>query len=64
MVDSGKKLVRNLGRDQIWSIWICKERKITLLKVRDEKSNLVKYEERFEWFFQKKKKRFYNNILG
>ena len=36
-MDSGKELVGNLGRDQIWSMWIYKGRKITLLKVRDGK---------------------------
>ena len=29
MVDSDKKLVGNLGRDQIWPVWICKGQKIT-----------------------------------
>ena len=28
MVDSDQKLVGNLGRDQIWSMWICKGRKL------------------------------------
>ena len=32
-----KKLVGNLGGDQIWSMWIYKERNNTFLKVRDEK---------------------------
>ena len=50
VVDSDKKLVENLNRDQIWSTWICKGHIITLLKVRDKKSHFVKCEERFEWF--------------
>ena len=49
-MDSGKELVGNLGRDQIWSMWIYKGWKITLLKVKDEKSYFIKYEGRFEQF--------------
>ena len=37
VMNSGQKLVGNLGRNQIWPMWICKGRKITLLKVRDKK---------------------------
>ena len=50
MVDSDQKLVRNLDRNKIWLIWICKWCKITLLKVRDEKCYFVKCEGLFEWF--------------
>ena len=47
-----KKLVENLNRDQIWSMWICKGRKNTFLKVRDEKNYFTKYEGYFEQFSQ------------
>ena len=33
-------------------MWIYKGRKITLLKIRGEKSYFTKYEERFKLFFQ------------
>ena len=51
VMDSGKNLIGNLGRDQIWSMWIYKGHKITLLKVMDEKNHLVKCEGHFERFF-------------
>ena len=51
VVNSDKKLVGNLSRDQIWPMWICKGCKITFLKMRDEKSYFTKCEGRFERFF-------------
>ena len=50
VIDCGQKLVKNLDREQNWPMWICKERKITLLKVRDKKSYFTKCEKCFEWF--------------
>ena len=42
VMDSGKKLVENLSKDQIWPKWLCKGRKITLSKVRDKKKLFYK----------------------
>ena len=50
VMDFGQKLVGNLRRDQIWSMWIYKGYKITLLKVRDKKIYFVKCKGRFERF--------------
>ena len=50
VMNSGQKLVGNLGRSQIWPMWLCKGYKITLLKVGDETNYFTKFEGRFEWF--------------
>ena len=52
-MDFDQKLVRNIGKDQIWPIWICKKQKITLLKMRDKINYFTKYERHFERFFLK-----------
>ena len=57
MTNFSQKFGGNLSRDQIWSMWICKGCKNTLLKVRDEKNHFTKCEKRFERFFQKKPKK-------
>ena len=52
VIDFNQKLVEHLDKDQIWPMWIFKGRKITLLKVKDEKSYFTKCEGYFERFSQ------------
>ena len=47
--DKKKNYSKNLDRDQIWLMWVCKWGKITHLKVRDKKL-FYKCEKRFKWF--------------
>ena len=53
-------MIKNLGWGQILQTWICKERKVNILKVNDEKIHLAKYESRLEQFVQKQKPLLYS----